>query len=673
MNNLEKNEIEIEQQINDLRNQLKQWNYEYYVLDAPTVSDAIYDKTMNKLIELENLYPQFQSQDSPSCKVGGFVYEKFEKVRHLAPVLSLANAFNEVELQKFDNNIKNFTNIYNYVVEPKIDGLSITLIYENCVLKYALTRGDGEFGENVTNNIKTIPSIPIYLSPKYQNMTIEIRGEVYMTKENFKLLNENLEDNQKPFANPRNAAAGSLRNLDSSITQKRKLDAFFYYIPNSEQLNLHTQSDCLQWLKENKFLTSPIIEEVDNINLVWEKINKLTAIRDELPYVIDGVVVKLNQIKWYEEIGYTAKSPKWAISYKFPAELGLTQLLGISCNVGRTGKITYVGELDPIRIDGSLISRVTLNNYEYIQKKDIRINDWVYLYKSGDVIPYLDYVDLLKRTDKCFPFQQAEFCPSCGSILEKFEPDVDQFCVNKLCKTKIIKSISYFCERDCMNIRGVNEKIITKLYENGFINSIVDLYKLEEKRDQIIQLDLKIKDKMIDNILSSINSSKTNSLEKLLCALGISNLGATLADKLAIHFKKIENLKSATIEELLKINDVGDILANQIYDYFNSPSNWQMILDLQSLGINTNYFQDLTGFEKYKIVEEYLNKTFVITGSFNIPRNQIKKILENLYHCKVVSSISKNVDYLLCGENPGSKLDEANNLNIKVINTDFWN
>lgn len=673
MNNLEQKEIEIEQQINKLRAQLKQWNYEYYVLDAPTVSDAVYDKTMNKLIELENLYPQFQNQDSPSCKVGGFVYEKFEKVRHLAPVLSLANAFNEAELQKFDSNIQNFAKYYSYVVEPKIDGLSITLIYENCVLKYALTRGDGEFGENVTNNIKTISTIPIYLSPKYQNMTIEVRGEVYMTKENFKLLNDNLEENQKPFANPRNAAAGSLRNLDSSITKKRKLDAFFYYIPNSQQLNLNTQSECLQWLKENKFLTSPIIQEVPNINSVWQRINELTIIRDDLPYVIDGVVVKLNQTKLYEDIGYTAKSPKWAIAYKFPAELGLTQLTNISCNVGRTGKITYVGELEPVKIDGSMISRVTLNNYEYIQKKDIRINDWVYLYKSGDVIPYLDYVDLLKRTEKCLPFEQVEFCPSCGSKLQKFEPEVDQFCINKLCKTKIIKSISYFCERDCMNIRGVNEKIITKLYENGFINSIVDLYKLSEKREQITQSDLKIKDKMIDNILTSIEGSKTNSLEKLLCALGISNLGVTLADKLAIHFKKIENLKSATIDELLNINDVGDILAKQIYNYFNNLNNWEMILNLQSLGVNTNYFQDLSGFENYKIVEEYVGKTFLITGSFSIPRNQIKKILENLYHCKVVSSISKNVDYLLCGENPGSKLDEANKLNIKVITTDFWN
>ncbi|MDE5651538.1 MAG: NAD-dependent DNA ligase LigA, partial [Ureaplasma sp.] len=505
MNNLDQNEIEIEKQINELRSQLQQWNYEYYVLDAPTVSDAIYDKTMNKLIELENLYPKFQSQDSPSCKVGGYVYEKFEKVRHLAPVLSLANAFNESELEKFDNNICNFTNDYNYVVEPKIDGLSISLIYENCVLKYALTRGDGEFGENVTNNIKTISTIPIYLSSKYQNMTIEVRGEVYMTKENFQLLNENLEENQKPFANPRNAAAGSLRNLDSSITQKRKLDAFFYYIPNSKQLNLNTQSECLEWLKENKFLTSPIIKTVRNIKDVWQQINELSKIRDSLPYVIDGVVVKLNQTKWYEDIGYTAKSPKWAIAYKFPAELGLTQLINISCNVGRTGKITYVGELNPIKIDGSLISRVTLNNYEYIEKKDIRINDWVYLYKSGDVIPYLDYVDLLKRTDKCLPFQPAILCPSCNSILKKFPPEVDQFCLNKECKTKIIKSISYFCERDCMNIRGVNEKIITKLYENHFIHSIIDLYKLEEKREEIIKSNLKIKDKMIDNILLGIN------------------------------------------------------------------------------------------------------------------------------------------------------------------------
>lgn len=664
---------EILKEIEELRVNLNKWNYEYYVLNSPSVSDSVYDKAMNRLIALETLYPQFKKADSPSVKIGGFVYDKFEKVKHLYPMMSLSNAFNENDLIKFVNDVSIISNKLNFVVEPKIDGLSISLIYENCVLKRALTRGDGVYGEDVTNNVKTIKTIPHYLSDKYKNQTIVVRGEVYMTKDNFMHLNSNLVENQKPFANPRNAAAGSLRNLDSSVTQQRNLDVFFYHLPNAEELNLKTQYECIEWLKENNFPVSENIYLVDNYNDIIKQINHFTEIRDKLDYVIDGIVVKVNQMQYYEEIGNTSKFPKWAIAYKFPAEIGLTEIKSISADVGRTGKITYVANLKPIKLDGSLISRVTLNNAEYIEKKDIREGDWVYLYKAGDVIPYLDYVDLLKRSEHSKPFIPITHCPSCDSILVKPNNEVDQRCLNhKYCETQIIKSISYFCERNCMDIRGVNQSIITKLYKLNLLKDLSSLYELDKYKDTIINADILIKDKSLSNIITNINNSKNNSLEKLLCGLGIKNLGLTTAKKIAIKFKNIANVMNASIEQLKDINDVGEILANSIYEYFHNEESIELIHKLISLNVNTVYFQDLSGFEDVKIVDKYKDKSFVITGTFSISRTQIKNILESVYHCKVVNTVTKNIDYLLCGENAGSKLDKAKELNISIVSEEFW-
>lgn len=669
MDNLDKVFLEIE----ELKKQLKQWNYEYYVLDNPSVSDSVYDKVMNKLIQLETLHPQFKTSDSPSIKVGGYVYDKFVKVKHIFPMMSLANAFTENDLSKFVSDLHEVNSNINYVVEPKIDGLSISLIYENSTLVKAITRGDGVYGEDVTNNIKTIKSIPHYISSKYKDMVINIRGEVYMNKENFVHLNSNLADNQKPFANPRNAAAGSLRNLDSNITKQRKLDAFFYHIPNCETLNLKTQFDCINWLKENKFPVCENIYLANNFKEIMGKINYFTNERDNLPFVIDGIVIKLNQINYYDEIGTTSKFPKWAIAYKFPAEIGLTQVKSIEADVGRTGKITYVANLEPISLDGSLISRVTLNNAEYITHKDIHINDWVYLYKAGDVIPYLDYVDILKRPANAIQFTPITNCPSCNTELVKFNGEVDQRCINhKFCKSQIIKSIAYFCERDCMNIQGISISIITKLYNLGFLKDITSLYELSQYQNEIYNANILIKEKSFNKMLENIEKSKINSLEKLLCSLGIKNLGLTTAKKLAIKFENIENIINATIDDFKNINDVGDVLALSIYEYFRDENNLKIINKLISLGINTKYYQDLTGFENIKIIDDYKNKHFVITGTFSIGRNEIKAILENAYNCKVSNTITKNIDYLLCGENAGSKLDKAKNLGIKIIETEFW-
>lgn len=663
---------EILKEIEDLRDKLNKWNYEYYVLNNPSVSDAIYDKNMNRLIALETLHPQFKTADSPSIKIGGFVYDKFEKIKHSYPMMSLSNAFNENDIFKFVNDVS-IDDKLNFVIEPKIDGLSISLIYENCILKKALTRGDGIFGEDVTNNVKTIKTIPHYLSSKYKNKTIIVRGEVYMTKNNFMNLNNNLINNQKPFANPRNAAAGSLRNLDSSVTKQRNLDVFFYHLPNHEELNLKTQFECIEWLKENNFPISKNIYLVNNYDDIINKISYFTEIRDQLDYVIDGIVIKVNQMQYYDEIGYTSKYPKWAIAYKFPAEIGLTEVKSITADVGRTGKITYVANLQPINLDGSFISRVTLNNAQYIEKKDIREGDWVYLYKAGDVIPYLDYVELLKRPKHSKIFSPITNCPSCNSILIKLDNEVDQKCINhKNCETQIIKSISYFCERNCMDIRGVSQNIITKLYKLNLLKNISSLYELDKHKDVIINANILIKEKSLSNIINNINNSKKNSLEKLLCGLGIKNLGLTTAKKIAIKFQNIQNVMNANIEELKNINDVGETLANSIYEYFHNEENINLINKLISLNINTIYLQDLREFENVKIINEYKNKTFVITGTFSISRIQIKNILENVYNCKVTNNVTKNTDYLLCGENAGNKLENAKKLNIKIITNEFW-
>lgn len=671
-----KNELDkIKKTIEELREKIEYWNYEYYILDNPSVEDSIYDRELQKLLNLEALYPEFKSENSPTNKVGGFVSNKFEKVNHLFPMLSLSNAYNFDDLNKFNDDIKkviNDSNI-NYVIEPKIDGLSISLIYEKSKLVRAVTRGDGKVGENVTQNVWNISTIPHFIDPKFNDKIVEVRGEVYMTKDDFMELNKkNLELGLKTFANPRNAAAGSLRNLDANVANERKLNALFYYIPNYEQLGIKTHYDSIEWLKNNHFPIANEICLVNNINEVWSKIENFTNIRDSLNYQIDGVVVKLNDYLYYDEIGYTSKFPKWAIAYKFPAEIGITKVEDIVADVGRTGKITYVAKLSPLSLDGSVISNVTLNNAEYIHQKDIRINDWVYIYKAGDVIPYLDFVDLNRRLSTSTPFQPIKNCPSCNSNLVQYEGEVDQRCINPNCEEQIIKQIDYYCSRDCMNIVGVSYKIIKKLYQANLIKSFTDLYLLESKYDKIEQLDLLIKEKSFSNIIKSINDSKNCSLEKLLCSLGIRHLGKTSAKKIAQKYQTMQNVMLADVVELMSINDVGEILAHEIYKFFQNPVNIENINKLISYGVNMSYINNIN-VNEYNIVEEYKNKTFVITGTFSISRDKIKEIIENAYNSKVVGSISKKVDFLLCGEESGSKLAKATELGIKIINHEFWN
>lgn len=673
---MSKNDLsKIQKTINDLREKIEYWNYEYYILDNPSVDDATYDRELQKLLNLESQYPQFKSENSPTNKVGGFVSDKFEKVHHTYPMLSLSNAYNKDDLIKFNEDIQKLIpkNYINYVIEPKIDGLSISLIYENSKLIRAVTRGDGKIGENVTQNVWNISSIPHFIDSKFKDKIIEIRGEIYINKNDFIELNKKQHNlGLKTFANPRNAAAGSLRNLDVNIARERNLQALFYYIPNYKDLGMKTHFETIQWLKDNHFHIAKEITIKKDINEIWKEIENYTENRDSLNYQIDGVVIKLNNYEYYDDVGYTSKFPKWAIAYKFPAEIGITKVEDIIADVGRTGKITYVAKLSPISLDGSVISNVTLNNAEYISLKDIRINDWVYIYKAGDVIPYLDFVDLNRRPIDSLPFKEIKECPCCQSTLIQINGEVDQRCVNPNCEEQIIKQIDYYCSRDCMNIIGVSYKIVKKLFQSNIIHSFTDLYLIKDKYEEILKLDLLIKEKSFKNMVNSIEDSKNNSLEKLLCSLGIRHLGKTSAKKIAQKFLTINNIINANVDELLSIEDVGEVLANEIINFFKNPININNIQKLIDYGVNTKYISNID-VNNYNVIDKYVNKTFLITGSFSIPREKIKDILENVYHSKVVSSISKKVDYLLCGEDAGSKLKKANELGIEIIDNEFWN
>lgn len=668
----------IKKQIDELKDLLNQWNYEYYAQNNPSVDDAIYDSTMQKLLALEKEYPQFKTIDSPTQRVGGFINEKFAKIKHFNPMLSLDNIFDYDGLVKFVNTIKQeLTTEFDFVVEPKIDGLSISVVYENAKLKYAATRGDGIVGEDVTANILTIKDIPPFISEQYKDEIVEVRGEVYLSKADFEKLNSELD---KKFANCRNAAAGTLRNLDSSITAKRNLRAFMYYIPEAKKLNLHTQQACIDWLAQNKFPISPIIKTKKSVDDIWSYMNEITTIRPSLAYDIDGIVIKLNQINQYDNVGYTSKFPKWAIAYKFPAQIVSTKLIGIDVNVGRTGKITYTAQLEPVSLDGSIIQAATLHNYDFITSKNIKINNYVKIYKAGDVIPYVFDVDNDKPQTDLITFNKPTQCPSCHSDLVSYDGIVDLFCTNPACHEKIKRNIEYFVSRDVMNIDGVSYNIIDKLYETQFIQSEWDLYDLYKHKDAIMKAKLKIKDKLFNNFIKAIDQSKHNSLERLICALAIKNIGINTAKIIAKHFRTYENFMHASYEELLNINIIGEKTAKEIVDFFSSEKAQTIYKRINEIGLNKEYLTaTMDNFDQYLSAsqreenQKYHDKTFVITGTFSISRNTIKQILEDIYHCKVTNSVTKNTDFLLAGEDGGSKLDKAQALNITIINEEFWN
>lgn len=663
--------IEIIKKINILKKKIRLWEYEYYALESPSVSDFEYDSHLHELILLEEKYPELKSSDSPSNRVGGFVSLSFDKVKHTTPMLSLGNAFDKSDLIKFDHDIKNSINIkvIEYVVEPKIDGLSISLKYSDGNLITGVTRGDGIMGEDVTHNIKTIKNIPLVIPYKEE---IEVRGEIFLTKKNFNLINQDI-NLKKKFANSRNAASGALRNLDTKITASRKLSAFFYYVPDNKKISCSKQTEVLNWLKSNFFSISKESKKCVGIDEVIKSIEEMALTRDEIEYDIDGIVVKVNEINFYDEIGFTSKFPKWAVAYKFPANIVETKLLSIDITVGRTGRVNFIANVMPINLNGSLVTKATLHNAEYINEKDIRINDWVRIYKAGDIIPKIIEPILNKRDVNSVIFIAPTHCAFCNFPLEKNDSEVDQYCNNDFCEEKIIQQLIHFVSRDSMNIDGLSEAIIRKLYTKNFIKNASDIYTLENHYENIKKENLLLKDKSLTNLINSINFSKNNSLEKLLFGFGIRHVGFNLAKQIAKRFKNIDKILNANINDLLDVADVGTKVCESIFSWFNTTKNIDLINSLKALNVNMTYINEYEGIIVCNENDMFRNKNFVITGSFSDSRVVIKNIIESVYDSKVMSTLTKKIDFLIVGTNPTiSKIDKAKLLNIEIIHNEFW-
>lgn len=630
-------------------------NYEYYTLDNPTLTDREYDNLMSELLDIENRYPEIKRPDSPSEKIGGEVISEFQKVTHKVPMFSIADVFNESEIVAFDERIrKEFPNP-TYVCELKIDGLAVSIQYEKGIFKYAATRGNGTVGEDITHNVKTIKSIPMRLN---KEVDLEVRGEIYMPLSSFNKLNEEREKNGEAlFQNPRNAAAGSIRQLDSNIAKKRGLDAFFYHVPETLKT---THYETLMDLKEYGLTVNPNIKLVHNIKEILDYINYWTEHRFELPYDIDGIVIKVNDINMQRELGATAKYPRWVIAYKFPAEEVKTKLTNIICTVGRTGQITPNAVFDPVKIMGSTVRRATLHNDQYIKDKNLLIGDTILVRKAGDVIPEVVGSVVAERKGTEIEFIMPENCPICNTKLIRTNSGIDLKCPNDNCPARSIESLIHYSDRKAMNIEGLGERIIEDFYNMDIIKTIPDIYNLKDKKEELIELE-GFGNKSVNNLLDTIEKSKQSSLEKLLFAIGINGIGEKNAKVLAKKYHNMDNLMNATIEELTNIPDIGPILANSIYKFFKEEDNIELINHLKDIGINMNYLGA-------KTVENpnLLNKKIVVTGSLTkYTREEIQNLIE-LNGGKWSTSVTKNTDAVIVGENPGSKFDKAKELNIPI-------
>ena len=649
----------IEARMDELIKIINKASYEYYVLDNPTITDQEYDDYYMELLALEKKYPDLKRKDSPTNRVGGNAIDKFEKVTHEKPMLSFDDIFNEEEIMSFDERIRKVISNPVYTLEPKMDGLSGSLIYEKGVLVRAATRGDGVTGENITLNVKTIKTVPLRLT---KDIDIEVRGEIYMSKDSFEKANIERESlGEAPFANPRNAAAGSVRQLDSKITAKRNLDFMAYFIPNPEDYGLKTQSESLAFLKELGFLTNyKLNTTASSISEMIKKINELHEKRKGLPFAIDGVVIKVDNLKDEEKLGYTTRVPRWGIAYKFPAEEVLTTLKEIKFTVGRTGKITPNAIFSPVHVDGSLVSKATLHNEDYCKEKDIRVGDVIVVRKAGDVIPEVARVKFERRTTELEPFKMITNCPMCGTLLIK--KDANYFCQNNNCPARHIENLIHYASRDAMNIEGFGDNIIEDFYNMGYIKTPADFYHLDKYKEELMSLE-GFGEKSIIKLLASIENSKTNSLERLLFALGIRHVGAKTAKILARNYKNIDALMNATYEELSSINDIGDIIAKSIIDYFHNEDNIDLINKLKDNHINMEYVNN-----NYHESEEFVGKTFVLTGTLiNTTREEATAIIENLGG-KVSGSVSTKTSAVIVGDNPGSKYTKAVSLNIPIWN-----
>lgn len=656
---------EVKNKIAKLEETLKKYAYEYYTLDNPSVSDFEYDKLYKELLTLLDEHPQYLTNDSITRTIGYGILDKFSKITHQYPMYSLDNAFNMADISNFINRInKEVTNV-NYVLEPKIDGLAISLTYEKGILINGVTRGNGIIGEDVTMNIKTIKSIPLILP---EPIDLVVRGEVYLSKHKFEQLNKERKLKNLPlFANTRNAAAGSLRQLDSKIAAQRDLSAFVYNIANYQELDITTHYESLEYLKELGFSVNNQIVKLDDLDDIETNIEKIYANRDNNDYDIDGAVLKVNQFAYQEELGFTAKYPKFAIAFKFPAQEVETKIKDIIFNVGRTGQITPVAIFDPVFVAGSMVSKATLHNYDFIKEKDIRINDTVLIKKAGDIIPEVIKTLIDKRGNDTKPLEMIEDCPVCHTKLVQINDSVDYYCPNPTCPAKIMETIIHFASRDAMNIVGLGTRIIEEFYNDGIITSIIDIYYLEDKKELIVSKE-GFGHKSFDNLINSVNDSKKQPLHKVLFSLGIRHLGSKNARILSEHFTDIDEIMNASYEQLINIHEIGPKIANSLKEYFKDSNNRMLIKQLQDVGVKMVNEKVAKNDNSY-----FSNKVIVLTGTLiNYKRNELKKILEQK-NAKITNSVSKKTDLVITGDDPGSKYTKAQELGIETMNEDDLN
>jgi DNA ligase (NAD+) len=662
-----KSKEELRNRVDNLRNQIEDHNYKYYVLAEPSISDFEYDKLLQELLDIESANPEFITADSPSQRVGGTPTKEFPSFTHSRPMLSLSNTYSEEELNEFDKRIKNIIgdDPVEFVAELKLDGAAIALIYKDGLFAAGATRGDGFQGDEITNNLKTIRSIPLKLRKAKQDMlNIEVRGEVFMKHADFLKINSEKElSGEKLFVNPRNAAAGTLKLQDPKIVSERNLSIFTYYL-YAEILSNESHYDNLKTLSGIGFPVNPNYRLCKNIKEVMEYCNEWEKKRDELPYDIDGVVIKVNSIRQQNILGAIAKSPRWAIAYKFEAKKANTKLNGITLQVGRVGTITPVAELDPVFLAGSTISRATLHNENFIQENDIRVGDYVWIEKGGDVIPKVTAVEMDKRTSDQKPFKMPENCPVCGTAIIKSEEEAAYYCENSECPAQVKGRITHFASRTALDIEGLGEAVVEQLVENKFIGNIADIYDLKLRYDELVLLPRQGK-KSINNLIDSIEESKKNPFNKILFGLGIRFVGSGSAKILAANFKDIDSLMKADAEMLESVYEIGPRIAASVERYFKDKNNLKIIERLRSEGLKFAE-EEKKGF----INNIFAGKTFVLTGELEgITREEAKSIIENMGG-KVTSSVSKKTSFVIVGSEPGSKYDKALQLNVPILNKD---
>ncbi|MBG0307001.1 NAD-dependent DNA ligase LigA [Enterococcus faecium] len=649
----------------ELRTRLNQWSREYYVEDKPTVEDYVYDKEYAELVAIEEQYPDLITSDSPTQRVGGKVLEGFEKVTHDIPLYSLNDVFSKEELIAFDQRVqKAVGRVVDYCCELKIDGLSVSLRYEDGNFVRGATRGDGTVGENITENLKTVRSVPIKLK---EPMNIEVRGECFMPKRSFVQLNQDREAEGKDiFANPRNAAAGSLRQLDSKITAKRNLDTFLYTVADFGPMQAKTQYDALEELEKIGFHTNREKRLCHSIDEVWSYVEEYHDKRVDLPYEIDGIVIKVNEFSLQDQLGFTIKAPRWAAAYKFPPEEVETLIENIEWTVGRTGVVTPTAIMTPVRVAGTTVSRASLHNGDYIKLKDIRLKDTVLIYKAGDIIPEVSQVVLDKRPKDSEEYQLPTHCPVCGSELVHLDEEVALRCINPKCPAQMKEGLNHFVSRNAMNIDGLGPRVLEQMYDKKLVADVADLYKLTE--EELLTLD-KIKEKSANNILTAIDNSKDNSVERLIFGLGIRHVGAKAAKILAEHFGDLETLSKSDYESIIALDTIGDIIADSVVTYFSNEEVHELMNELKQAGVNFEY-KGLRNAQLQEVESPFKEKTVVLTGKLTrFTREEAKETIENLGG-KVTGSVSKKTDIVVAGEDAGSKLTKAQELGIEVWTED---